>query len=237
MIITFPEKQADVQADVAELFLNGELVSYRIPPVTGTHSECFSESNSNKEVRIAKGREIAAYAYGALAYRKNEWADHEKIRFTSYNYLRVPAVLTIFPKRKEFGDLEGAMLVDEDLRGEGIGMKTEVPSDLSGWTESPSGLLYRDSRIVIPFSRWYEGTWSAKNGAVVALFGEEGGEVLEKSAIDSGRGYRPLWRVDPTKIKTPERRVPVVGGGVGGLDLGCSGDGGSGGGCAARVLK
>ena len=235
MKITFPEKQPNL----AELFIDGNSVNYRIPPVTGTHSECFSESNSNEEVRRATGKEIVAYAYGALAHKKNEWADQERILFPTKKYLRVPVVLTIVPKIKEFGDLEGMMIVDKDLKGEGIAMETEVPTDLSGWIMSEYGILERNGRIAVPYDKWYKEQWDEDNGAVIAIFeGKDSASLLAKTAKDSGRKYRPLWKVNPVKIIIPEKRVPVMDGSNDGrLDLVCSHDGLNGNGCAVRVLK
>jgi len=237
MKVTFPEKQADV----AEALIDGKPIQYRIPPVTGTHSQCFGVSDN--ATRTAQGREIATYAFGALAYRKNEWADQQRIRFPRINYLRVPAVLTMVPNRKEeFGDLAGVMLVDSDLAGEGLAKQTEVPENFTGWKPNASGLMVRDNRIAVPMDKWYFDTWTAKNGAAIALFEEDGAEVLEKAAADSGRNSKPLWKVDINSIKTPEKRVPFVDGyGGAGLGLGCD-DGGyyvgyGRDGCAVRVLK
>jgi hypothetical protein len=51
---------------------------------------------------------------------------------------------------------------------------------------------------------------------------------LAQATINSGRNYKPLWKVDPKKISSPTRRVPVLYGCDGGrLDLGCSGGGGA----------
>ena len=235
MKITFPEKQPNL----AELFIDGNPINYRIPPVTGTHSECFSESNSNEEVRRATGKEIVAYAYGALAHKKNKWAYQERILFPAKKYLRVPVVLTIVPKRKEFGDLEGMMIVDKDLKGEGIAMKTEVPANLSGWIMSEYGILERNGRIAVPYDKWYKKQWDEDNGAVIAIFeGKDSASLLAKTAKDSGIKDRPLWSVNPVEITIPEKRVPVMDGcDVGGLYLDCDDDGDGSGGCAVRVLK
>ncbi len=232
MRVTFPEKQTNV----AELAIDGKLISYRIPPVIGTHSECFGVSDS--ATRTAQGKEIAAYAFGALSYRKNEWADQQRIRFPSLNYLRVPAVLTVVPNKKEFGDLAGAMLVDSDLAGEGLAKQTEVPENFDGWKQNASGLMVRDNRIAVPMNKWYSDQWDAKNGAAIALFEEDGGEVLEQSAIDSRRNDKPLWKVNVNSIETPEKRVPFVDGfDDGWLVLGCDDVGSDRYGCAVRVLK
>ena len=232
MKVTFPEKQVDV----AELAIDGKPVSYRIPPVIGTHSECFSISDD--KTRTAQGKEIAAYAFGALAHRKNEWADQNRIRFPTLNYLRVPEVLTMVPNRNEFGDLAGAMLVDSDFAGEGLAKKTEVPANFDGWTQTPAGLMVRDNRIAVPMNLWYSDQWTAKNGAAIALFGDEGAEVLEQAARDSGINHRLLWKADVNAIKSPEMRVPVVDGNAPGrLGLSCDYYGYDRSGCAVRVLK
>jgi len=232
MKVTFPTKQADV----AELSIDGKPFSYRIPPVIGTHPGCFEVCDDI--TRTAQGKEIAAYVFGALAYKKNEWADQQRIIFPSINYLRVPEVLTMVPNRKEFGDLAGAMLVDSDLSGEGLAKQTEVPKDFAGWAQTPSGLMVMNNRIAVPMDKWHFDTWNAKNSAVVALFGDEGAEILEQSAKDSKRNYKPLWRADVNAIKSPEKRVPiVVGYDDGGLGLGCDDYGYCRDGCAVRVLK
>jgi hypothetical protein len=235
MRITFPEREQDT----AELSIDGTRTVYLLPPATGTHSECFADSNYLKGVRRATGKEIAAYAYGALVYRKNKWENQDMIRFPSINYLRIPKVLTIVPKDKKFGDLEGALIVDEDLNGEGIAMKTEVPADLNGWKASEGEIFERDGRIVVPYEKWYEEQWNGNNGAAIAIFdGQDSVASLDKTAKDSKRNYKPLWKVDPTKIKDPERRVPIVYGYIDGrLGLVCNGSGIDWIGCAARVLE
>ncbi len=232
MKVTFPEKQADV----AELAIDGKQIRYRIPPVIGNHSECFSVSDS--ETRTATGTEIAAYVFAALVYKKNEWADQERIIFPTKGCLRVPPVLTTVPNRKEFGDLAGVMLVDLDLAGEGIEKRIEVPEDFIGWEQNVSGLMVRDNRIAIPNNKWNSNTWNAKNGVAIALFGEDGAEILEQSATDSGRNYNPLWRLDVNSLQNPTQSVPfVVGYNDDGLSLCCYHDGFNRDGCAVRVLK
>jgi hypothetical protein len=235
MKIEFPEREQNT----AELSIDGTRTVYLLPPATGTHSECFADSNYPRGVRRATGKEIVAYAHGALVHRKNEWANPDMIRFPGINYLRVPKVLTIVPRDKKFGDLEGALIVDEDLKGEGIAMKTEVPADLNGWKASEGGIFERNGRIVVPYEKWYEEQWSGKDGAAIAIFdGQDSAASLNKTAEDSKKNYRPLWKVDPTQINDPKRRVPIVDGCDGGrLALNCDGDGYGRYGCAARVLE
>ena len=233
MKITFPEEQPDV----AKLSIDGNPVNYRLPPATGTHSECFADTNYSDRVARAAGRKIVAYICGAFVHRKGEWADQKKIRFPTLNYLRAPKVLTIVPKTKKFGDLEGALIIDSDLKGEGIAMKTEVPADLSGWEVSEGGILKRNGRILVPYDKWYQEQWDEDNGAVIGIFdGKEYAISLARTAKDSGRS-KLLWKVDPAQITTPEKRVPVVFGDAVGLSLDCYGDGNGRDGCAARVLK
>jgi len=232
MKITFPEKQADV----AELSIDGNPVNYRIPPAIGTHSEVFQALSADKGLSAAKGKEIMAYVNGALLYRKNEWADQDKIRFPSKNYLRAPAVLTMIPKRKEFGVLEGGVLVDGDLIGEGVAKQIEVPADLSGWRASDGGVFTKDYRFFVPYDKWYQEQWDENNGMVIVLFGREGAEEGVRIAKDSKRN-KPLWKVDVNTIEIPEKRVPVLlGGSGGGLLLDCGSYGG-GDGCGVGVLK
>jgi len=234
MEITFPEKQADV----AELIIDGNLVAYKLPPAVGTHSECYADSNYPDKIARATGREIVAYAYGALVYKKNEWADQERVRFPTKNYLRVPKVLTIVPKtaEKKFGNLEGAMIVSEDLKGEGIEMKVEVPGDLAGWEESEGGIFKKDGKIVVSYDGWYKKEWDEDNGAVIAIFdGKEYAISLARTAKDSKRS-KPFWKDNPSALREPIKRVPVVFGVSGRLSLGC-GSGNDGDGCAPRVLK
>ena len=235
MNITYPAKEADF----AELAIDGKPVRFRIPPAIGTHSEVFQALSVDKTLKIARGKEIVAYAHGALVYKKNEWADQKRIRFPTLNYLRFPEVLTIVPMRKEFGDLEGGMLIDSDLEGQigqGINRQTEVPKDLIGWTETPSKLLVKDKRIFVPFNLWYTDEWNERNGALIGLVGEDGAEMQAKTAKDSGRNYKPLWKVKPKEITSPERRVPVLDGfGDDWLGLMCDSDG-DWGGCGVGVL-
>ena len=232
MNITFPERQADV----AELAVDGRVVKFRIPPVTGTHSECFRVTDV--KTRAAEGYEIAAFVYGALVYRKNDWGNKGRILFPDSNYLRIPRVLTVIPDQKEFGDLAGTMLVDSDLSGEGIEKLTEVPSNFDGWTQNSSGLMVKNNRIAVPKDKWYFDTWDSKNGAVVALFGEGGVEILDRAAVDSNRNYKPLWKVDINSIKELQKRVPVLNGDyVDRLGMYCNNDGNYRIGCAVRVLN
>ena len=234
MQITYPIKEEYV----AELLIDGNTVKYKIPPATGTHQEVFQKLAADKRVKTAQGKEIVAYAYGALVYKKNEWADQERIRFPSKNYLRFPAVLTIIPKSREFGDLEGGMLIDSDLDGEGIEKQIDIPKDLSGWKVSDGGILINDNRIFLPYNNWYKDQWDETNGVPIALSGGiEGAEALARTAKDSGRNYKHLWKVNPSEISSPEKRVPILNGYfVGGLNLSCSDHGSNRGGCAAGVL-
>ena len=239
MEITYPVKEADV----AESLIDGKPVRFGIPPVIGTHSQVFQALSADKRLNPAQGKEIVAYAHGALVYRKNEWADQNRIRFPIKNYLRFPEVLTIIPitQNKQFGDLEGGMLIDSDLEGvagQGIERKIEVPKDLTGWMETPSKLLVQGKRIFVPHHLWYADKWNEKNGALIGLAGEEGAESLARTARYSGRNYKPLWKVNPKDIKSPEKRVPVLGSyddGRLGLDCGDGGDGRDG--CGVGVLK
>ena len=234
MQITYPTKETDV----AELSIDGNLIRYSIPPKIGTHKEVFQSLSADKRLTTAQGKGIVAYANGALVYRKNEWADQEKIRFPTKNYLRFPAVLTIIPKREEFGELEGGMLVDLDLEGEGIEKKTEVPKELSGWKASEGGILVKEQRIFVPYEKWYQEQWDENNGAVIALCSREGAESLARTAKDSKRNDKPLWKVDVNNLGAPEKRIPVLSGyDDGGLGLGCSIRGNSWIGCGAGVLK
>jgi len=235
MQITYPTKEADV----AELFIDVNTIKYKIPPATGTHKEVFQELSADEKVETAQGKKIVAYAHGALVYRKNEWADQERIRFPSYNYLRFPAVLTVIPKRKEFGDLEGGMLIDPDLAGEGIEKQIDIPEDLSGWKVSDGNILIKDTRIFLPYNTWYKDQWDEANGVPIALAGGvEGAEALAKTAKDSGRNYKPLLKVNPTEISSPEKRVPFLyGSGDDRLFLVCGYLGDFRCGCAAGVLK
>ena len=236
MIITFPDKQSNI----AELSIDGTPVNYRIPPITGTYSECFAESNYTNEIIRATGREIVAYVYGALVNRKNEWADQEIIKFPTQNDLRVPKVLTIIPKNggKKFGDLEGAMIVDGDLNGEGIAMKTIIPADLTDWELSDEGIFRKNGRVVVPYDKWCKNQWDENNGAVIAIFdGKEYATSLAKIAKNSGRG-KPFWKVDPVQIQRPEKMVPVVNGYADGrIGIICVNRGYSRDGCAVRILK
>jgi len=228
MKIEFPKNKLAV----AELIMGGRQVMYVIPPVIGTYFECFSFSDDR--TRTAQGIEIAAFVYGAFFLGNREWADQPRIRFPTLNYLRVPEILTMVPNKKEFGDLAGAMLVDSDLTGEGLSKITEVPANFDGWAQTPQGLMIRDNRIAVPMSKWYSNRWDAKNGAVIALFGDEGAKVLEKAYADSGS----FWKVDVKAIQTPEKRVPVIRSYDGlNLVLDCSDKGGGENGCAIYVLK
>ena len=138
--VTYPIKETSV----AEIEVNGILYKFKVPPAIGTHPECFSQLSSDSSIKVSQGIKLAAYAVGALdPKRQNEWTNQDLIKFPTQSYLRVPAVLTMVPKRKEFGDLEGGMLVDSDLKGEGVAMNTEVPKELSGWTANKFGLLGR----------------------------------------------------------------------------------------------
>ncbi len=223
MEITYPVKEANI----AELKIGGKLVQYKIPPAVGTHSQVFQELLNDDSLETAQGEQIAAYVHGCL-HKKNEWADQNRVRFPSKNYLRIPAVLTIVPKNRKFGDLEGGMLVDTDLAGEGIEMQTEVPNDLTGWEESDGGILKKGSRLFVPHNSWYKNQWDKFNGVVIALVTHEGAESLDKIAQDTGRTYKPLWKVNPNEIKSPMKRVPVLGSdGAVRLILGCNdcGDG------------
>ena len=235
MEITFPGQQADI----ADLSIDGRPVRYSLPPATGTHSECFADTNYQGNVRRATGKEIVAYAHGALVHGKNEWADQNRIIFPTLRYMRAPKVLTIVPlQRGKFGDLEGAMIVDEDLKGRGIAMETEVPADLTGWEVSEGGILRRDGRIVVPYDKWYKEQWGEDNGAVIAIFeGRDAAISLARTARNSGRSDKPLWKVDPAKISAPTRKVPVLGGLSDGLFLDCDSLGDGGRGCAPRVLN
>lgn len=234
MEITYPTKEADIA-----LLIDGCPVKYRIPPVTAKHPECFRQITSNPDLRVAQGREIVAYAHGALVYMRNEWGNQDLLRFPTKNSLRFPKVLTIIPitNGKRFGDLEGGMLVDSDLIGEGVEKKTEVPYDLSGWTVKTGRILENDSRLFIPYDSWYCDQWDSRNGAVIALTdGDEEAELLMRTTRNSRRNNRLLWKLDPRRITSPKKRVPVLVGFPGGLALDCDDDG-TGDGCAARVLK
>jgi hypothetical protein len=237
MNVTFPDRRPNAP-DVAELFIDGSPVNYRLPPATGTHAECFADSNYQGKVRRATGREIAAYAYSALVHRRNEWADQDRIMFPTQKYLRAPKVLTIVPLKSEYRDLAGAMLVDEDLKGVGIAMQTEVPVDLAGWEVSEGGIFKRNRRVLVPYDKWYKEQWDEKNGVVIAIFeGIESASLLAKTAQGSGRSKPPL-KVDPTMINSLVRRVPVLCGDYSDwLYLGCFDSGGIGNGCAPRVLN
>ena len=234
--VTYPIKKTDV----AEIIVKGVYYKFKVPPAIGTHSECFSQLSSDSSIKVAQGIELAVYAVGALdSKRQNEWLNQDLIKFPTQNYLRVPVVLTIVPKRKEFGELEGGMLVDSDLEGKGVAMDTEVPEELSEWTVDESGLLVKDNRIFVPYNNWFKEQWDENNGAAIAFFEREGAEMLVKARIDSGRTYAPLWKVDVNKITIPERRVPVLDGfDDDRLDLFCSVSGGDGdrAGCASGVF-
>jgi hypothetical protein len=236
MQITYPAKEADV----AELFLDGTAVRYRIPPAIGAQQEVFSAISSDKTLKVPQGGEIVAYAHGALVYKKNEWADQNRIRFPTQNYLWFPLVLTNIPRRKEFGDLEGGMLVDcLELEGKNIEEKTEIPKELAGWKVLEGGILTKDKRIFVPYDLWYKEQWDENNGAVIAICGgAEGAQALARTAKDSKRDYKPLWKVDVNKIEHPEKRVPVLDSyNDSRLNLGCDSHGYDGNGCASGVLK
>jgi len=224
--------------DFAELIIDGNTKRYSIPPKIGTHREVFQSLASDQKVKTAQGKELIGYVHGALVYRGNEWANQENIKFPSQNYLRFPAVLTIIPRRKEFGDLEGGILVDSDLEGQGIEKQTEVPKDFSDWTVLESGILVKNGRMFLPYDKWYQEQWNAKNGAVIALCGGvEGAEMLEKIAKDSKRSKKYLCRFDVNSIKTPEKRVPFLASyGNYRLDLDCDYLGGSKNGCGVGVF-
>jgi len=226
MQVTFPPKQADI----AELTIDGESIKYRIPPAIGTHSQVFQALSVDESLETAQGMQIVAYAHGCLQYKQNEWANQDTVRF--------PNVLTVIPKKPQFGDLEGGMLVDPDLEGQGIEMITEVPQDLTGWEESDGGILKKGNRLFLPYDTWYKDQWNQTNGAVIALCTPEGGEFLEKTSTDTKRTYRPLWKVDPDQITSPEKRVPVLSGGdAAWLGLSCGDLGSDRSGCGLGVLK
>jgi len=234
MQITYPTKEADV----AELSIDDKRIKYSIPPKIGTHQEVFQSLFADKRLKTAQGKEIVAYANGALCYRKNEWADQERIRFHTKNYLRFPVVLTIIPKREEFGELEGGMLVDLDLEGKGIEKQTEVPKELSEWKASEGGIFVKEQRIFVPYAQWYKEQWDEDNGAVIALCGGlEGAEALARTAEDSKRSDKPLWKIDVNNINAPEKRVPVLDGDGNRLLLDCDDHGCSRCGCGVGVLK
>lgn len=208
MLISYPSRTTDV----AELMINNKPVKYRIPPIIGTHQECFHGLSKDKSLRVAQGVEIVAYANGALVYSHNEWANQDLIRFPFRNYLWIPKVLTIIPKdRKRFRDLEGGMLVDSDLNGEEIMRQAEVPENLDGWIATEGRILSKGKRLFVPYNTWYTEQWDEKNGALIALCeGVEAAESLLRTSVDSRKNYRPLWKVDPSKITTPQKRVPVL---------------------------
>lgn len=235
MEITYPVKEANV----AELVIDGNPVRYAIPPKTGTHQEVFQDLSANERLTIAQGQNIVAYVHGALVHKQNEWANQALIRFPSRNYLRFPAVLTIIPKREEFGDLEGGMLVDSDLEGQGIAKQTVVPKDLSGWEVSEGGIFVNEGRMFLPHDKWYQEQWGADNAAAISLCGGlAGAEALVRTAKDSGRIYRPLSKVNPEKISSPERRVPILHGCDDyRLVLDCDSDGDFRDGCGIGVLN
>ena len=231
MKITFPEEQPDV----AKLSIDGNPVNYRLPPATGTHSECFADTNYSDRIARAAGRKIVAYICGAFVHRKGEWADQKKIRFPTLNCLRAPKVLTIIPQLRKFGDLEGALIIDPDLKGDGRGMKTKVPADLSGWEVSEGGILKRNGRILVPYDKWYQEQWDEDNVAVIGIFeGKDSAVSLNRIAKDLRR-RKTFWKVDPAEITTPEKRVPVmIGYNAGRLILDCT-EFGCVSGCAARI--
>ena len=233
MKITYPKRVEDT----AELSIDGNPVRYPIPPRTGTHEQCFALNADEKEVRFSTGREIAAYAHGALVHRKNEWADQNRVRFPTINYLRFQNVFTIMPADTRYGDLAGGMFVDFDEKGEGTKMQTVVPKDLSGFVVNGEGLLVKDKRIFLPYDAWFKEQWDERNAIVIALVGGEGASSLEETSRDSGRTYKPIWKVNPKDITSPVMRVPVLGGcgGVGWLVLGCDYLGYGDGGCVPRV--
>lgn len=236
MEITYPIKGQDF----AELTIDGELVKYALPPKTGTHGEVFQAlSAADETLSVAKGRKIVAYAHGALVHKQAEWANQNRIFFPSRNYLRFPAVLTMVPRNRKFGDLEGGMLIDSDLEGEGIEKQTVVPEDLSGWEVSDGGILVRNGRIFVPYEKWFKEQWDENNGAVIALCGGlEGAEALVRTAKDSSRSYTPIFKVDVNNIQFPEKRVPVLDGSdAGGLLLYCDDHGDGTGGCGVGVLN
>ena len=237
MKITFPDKGVDV----AEAIVEGTLERYRIPPVIGTHPHVFQALSSDAELRVATGEKVAVYAYAALCHKKNEWEDQKRIGFPMLNYLRFPNVLTIVPQtagRKKFGDLEGGLLVDSDVRGKGIDAETKIPKDLTGWKESAGGILTKGNRIFVPYNLWYKEQWDENNGAAIALAGIAGAELLAKAARDSGKPYKPLWKDNPYSISAPVRRVSILNGfDDGTLALLCSNLGDSMYGCGVGVLK
>jgi len=81
MEITYPE----VITDVARLSIDGKPIEFKIPPATGTHEQIFQALSNDKQINVARGREIAAYAHGCLVYQQNEWSDQNKLRFPTKN--------------------------------------------------------------------------------------------------------------------------------------------------------
>ncbi|VVB79777.1 Uncharacterised protein [uncultured archaeon] len=147
----------------ASVRIDGEPVSYALPPIQGSQSEClFQVKTSKAGISAANGREIVAFVDGTLVHKQGVWKDRSKTLFPS-KYIVFPQIITVMPRDKSLGKLEGGLFIDE--------VPEEIPGNIDDWNLSPEGVYFHGNRRFAPLGTWYKSEWNSDNGAVIGLCG------------------------------------------------------------------
>jgi len=208
--VTFPERNENI----VELQLDGRTVKYQVPPLIGWPENILDALASDSRVRTPTGLETAAYSYGCQAYGRQDWAAKDKVWFPDKGHLVFPNWVTLIPNSDKFGELAGGILVHSYEKGQTKATMTEklIPESLFGWRHLEGAVLINDAGTKFAYGHLWNtqtGRWDKKNAAIVALVGQEGAELLEKTSIDSNRP-RGLHTLADESVTTPRTFIPFL---------------------------
>ncbi|MEK6889436.1 MAG: hypothetical protein AABW80_05010 [Nanoarchaeota archaeon] len=193
-------------------------VSFAWPSFQGTHQDCCQAIAKDKELVPAEGLDLAILTNGAYSQNTPQWTS-VKGNFRS-NWVRAPNRSLLIPAGHFKGDKQLAgILVERDLKGNGLSTKMQVP-DLYDWKQNDSGIyISPDRNASFAPSSSYEGKSFEKDGVAHIHLTSEGAELFAKTAKDAG--LKPYnWLAQRMKeITSTEQRVSLLGECVGRLGL------------------
>ena len=208
------------------------VVMFALPPIKGTHEECYKSIakekpflpvaerldvallieriHTEKYLVPAEGIDLALLTEGILTQEGPQWQS------IAHNFLvngiRTPnrALLIPAPCIKGDSSLEG-VLVERDTEGNGLDTEMQVP-DLSSWKQNDAGIYVPNDTsyeaVFVP-STAYKGKSFEKDGVVHAYLTPEGAEIFAKTANDKGKGpYNWLPRIMEV-MKTKGVNFPI----------------------------
>ena len=186
-------------------------VRFAYPAVQGTHHECFTAINKDKELRPAEGLELALLTFGAYNSKEQEWKDIRQTCFID-QCTRASCKLLLIPAGPIASDASlSGVLIERDINGIGLTKEMQVP-DLSQWeeTEGVYHLVSSSAKAVFVPSSAYEGKSFEQDRIAHAHLTPEGAELFAKTARDAGKNPHNWIARRMKEIKLIEQRVSLL---------------------------